>query len=42
MVLNFFCNSKTAKIDGNITNIGLGVLRCECTIFIVFNIPIHY
>ena len=42
MVRNFFYDSKTAKTDSNITNISIGVLRYECTIFIVFNIPIHY
>ena len=43
MASNFFYNSKTAKIDSNITNIKkISVLRYESTIFIVFNIPIHY
>ena len=41
MVHNFFYNSKTAKIDSNITNISKGVLRYECTIFIVFIVAVY-
>ena len=44
MVRNFFYKSKTAKVDSKsqISEKFMGVLRYEYTIFIVFNIPIHY
>ena len=44
MVRNIFYIGKTAKIDHNISNNReiIDVLRYGCTVFIVFNIPIHY
>ena len=44
MVYNIFFNSETAKID-NIPQVSekfMGVLKDQCTVSIVFNIPIHY
>ena len=42
MVCNIFYNSKTAKIDSNITNSRkiYGCIEVSVTVFIIFNIPI--
>ena len=45
MVRNIFYKGKTAKIDLIISQISekfMGVLRYECTVFIIFNILIRY
>ena len=54
MVFNIFYNSKTAKIDSNsqisvliyahlqLQKTFMDILRYQCTVFIVFYIPIHY
>ena len=46
MVSNIFYKCKTANLDNNIPQISekcIGnVLRYQCTVFIAFNILIHY